>query len=813
MWTLPLGKDQNLLLAPVWPGWSFAGQGAILAGSFIGLVLLFVWLARWDRLVATPVHARWLLGVRLLIGTIAWSLASLQPTLVVERDNEAPSRVLIALDRSSSMDIADPQRSPTEAEVLEKALRMEPGNTHRLCRREIVHRILSDEGADLESVIAQSHALESIVFRERAEHFAAKPTAALTRDVETLIDGTDLSRAMQACLARSDSAGGKVIGVVLFSDGQHHGHGDPLAQARELARRNVPIFAVPIGSKTPPADIAVIDLKAPQQVAKGAETVVEAKVSLRGIVAGKLTLRWDAHGVSKDLPLEKVLDHDGKDTTLTFPIPLKFEEFGVHRVQLTVSPPERTMEISEQNNRLSTVIRVASEKVRVLLVDADVRWEHHYLATALQRDPDVSLDRVVFHAGRLGITPEERLESLGFAKRSLPKLQPEREDPLWAYDVIVLGDISPEDLPMADRRRIEAFVGERGGTLVLHAGKRWQPRGFSATHDDPLAKLVPIETANEVRPKDGFRIRLTDAGEAASFLRLADDEAEHRKTWAELPRHFWALTGTPKAGAVALGVVEIEGAKASAALATIVQSNYGFGKVIFFGIDSTWRWRYRVGDRHHHRLWGQLVRSVGADPWTPGASRLVRYGAVSPVVRPGEDAEAVVRIAESLAPPVGPVRIKVLRLGEQNKESMVGAFEIPNDGKRSRIWQGKLKGLPAGSYRLEPDMPVWKEHIAKEESLERRDLFTVLPPETSENADLATNYALLSAIAEASGGRVVEIEEIDRLPSLLRKLVATKHERMESRPWHDAPWTWYLFSLLLGLLTLEWTGRKWAGLP
>ena len=31
------------------------------------------------------------------------------------------------------------------------------------------------------------------------------------------------------------------------------------------------------------------------------------------------------------------------------------------------------------------------------------------------------------------------------------------------------------------------------------------------------------------------------------------------------------------------------------------------GKVLFVGLDSTWRWRYKAGDTYHHRFWGQLV--------------------------------------------------------------------------------------------------------------------------------------------------------------------------------------------------------------
>src|SRR5262249_40888804 len=39
----------------------------------------------------------------------------------------------------------------------------------------------------------------------------------------------------------------------------------------------------------------------------------------------------------------------------------------------------------------------------------------------------------------------------------------------------------------------------------------------------------------------------------------------------------------------------------------IVRQNYGFGRVLYIALDSTWRWRYKVGDQHHHRFWGQVI--------------------------------------------------------------------------------------------------------------------------------------------------------------------------------------------------------------
>ena len=58
---------------------------------------------------------------------------------------------------------------------------------------------------------------------------------------------------------------------------------------------------------------------------------------------------------------------------------------------------------------------------------------------------------------------------------------PAGPEALAAYGCIVLGDVSPEQLPPADRKRLEQFVAERGGTLVIVAGKRYMPMAYPET--------------------------------------------------------------------------------------------------------------------------------------------------------------------------------------------------------------------------------------------------------------------------------------------------------------------------------------------
>src|SRR5262249_19869630 len=146
-------------------------------------------------------------------------------------------------------------------------------------------------------------------------------------------------------------------------------------------------------------------------------------------------------------------------------------------------------EITLANNVATRFVRVTEEKAKVLLVDGEARWEYHYLANALARDSKVALERVVFAQPRIGAIKDDDVDRAEVPKTKLPEPKAERKeiDPLLDYQCIIVGDVAPEDLPLADRGRLLKYVAERGGTLILVAGKRFLPLAYTKlvkTDDD-----------------------------------------------------------------------------------------------------------------------------------------------------------------------------------------------------------------------------------------------------------------------------------------------------------------------------------------
>jgi hypothetical protein len=250
----------------------------------------------------------------------------------------------------------------------------------------------------------------------------------------------------------------------------------------------------------------------------------------------------------------------------------------------------------------------------------------------------------------------------------------------------------------------------------------------------------------------------------------------------------------------------------------IVRHNYGFGRVLYVGLDSTWRWRYRTGDTYHHRFWGQAIRWAASDKPLVTGNDFVRFGTRDAVYRHGQEIDLVVRLAEEAGPlaPDAVAAARVLRLkeGPNGGEESVALVPLSRREAQARVLDGKLRDLPAGQYAVELVIPDLGDKLngppgPDGQPGKLRATFTVTPPDSDEMVELATNYPLLEELAAKSGGRVFAPDDTAGLVELLTKRVVTREERAENRLWQ---W-WVTLVLVLSLLTVEWVGRKLAGLP
>lgn len=689
-----------------------------------------------------------------------------------------------------------------------------------LTRSEVCRRLLADDGAGLLKGLGGKFQVDLLGFgREVWDVPAERGDDLFTKSASSQVDFTDLGMPLRRALELAGPGRGEVRGVLLLTDGRHNRGPLPADEAARLGEHKVPVYPIALGTRQPGPDLAIVGLEAPNAVFKEAEAgrhtnvTVKATLQVRGLSAQEIVVELRSGGRVLD---QKHVVHDGKDRDYPLAFAAGLAEEGTQKLTVTVRPVAGQMH--PENASRSALVKVVEDQAEVLLIDGEARWEHHYLAAALGRDPMVRRPRcVVFVQPRLGRIEEDELRKLNHPALALPT----EPDALAPYDCVVLGDVSPEQLQPAERARLEKYVGERGGLLVIVAGKRFMPLAFSgakrqAEQSDPLLKLLPITEPRVVAPRVGFPITLTDEGKRTPLMRLSDEPGDH---WADLPPHYWGVVGRKKPAASCLAYYtdgQSNGKKAEEEQALIAWQQYGRGRVLFVGLDSTWRWRglSELGDKYHHRFWGQLVRWSATDKLLEGGTSQVRYGAVRAMYQSGEDIDLRLRLGDDLPAdlPKGPARARIVPQGGREAVAVVPLRR--RDGQ-PRVLEGKMRDLPPGQYRIDLDVPDLSDRLAPPTApgapAPRPAEFLVTPPEGREMLELTTDWDLLKALADqsGSGGRVYAPEEAAQLLAVLTRQESVREERTESRLWE---W-WPTLAAVLLLLTAEWVVRKWAGLP
>ena len=519
---------------------------------------------------------------------------------------------------------------------------------------------------------------------------------------------------------------------------------------------------------------------------------------------------------------------------------------------------KNTREARADNNQQSVIINVADEQSKVLLVDGEARWEFHYLWQALLRDRSMKVSSVVFVQPRIGKVSEAELKKLNNPSLTLPPPpaadKPE-QDELFNYDCIILGDVTPERLSRAERLRLQRYVADRGGTLVILAGKRGMPLAFGRAGSvsdrrtprakppvadapgsprdqqddglDPLIKMLPIEDAREVTRKEGFPITLTAEGKEADFLRLEPEGGlkETLERWQALPRHYWGVVGKAKKGATTLASVAgseknltpREKRQREQEQALMVRHNYGFGRVFFVGLDSTWRWRVlRTGDVYHHRFWSQTIRWAASDKPLLTGNKYLRFGTPQAVYTGSEPARVIVRLSEEIKtiPEKLTAQARIIRK-DGDKETAIALVPLQRRAMQPRVLEGQVRDLPGGHYLVELVIPELADKLQPQPGTDGkvaplRATFSVTREESGEMLQLATNWTLLKELADKNGtGKVYTAEDAGDLIELLTQKAITRTDNQENRLWQ---W-WVTLVVLLSLLTMEWAARSGSAFP
>jgi hypothetical protein len=409
----------------------------------------------------------------------------------------------------------------------------------------------------------------------------------------------------------------------------------------------------------------------------------------------------------------------------------------------------------------------------VLHLEGLPRWDFRFLKNSMQRDHGL---------GGSGQEPDIRLEA---EIRRLPPDQqamalPRTLEQVSNYHTIILGDVSPKLLTPAFIDLLDQAVREKGVGLIVEAGPNAMPHAF----DDKLHKLLPVlprpGTAGlEPHPAKPFRVELTPEGSLHESLRFHDDPGRNRNTWEHLPPFYWCSAVERVApGAVVLATnpgVEMRQGK----LPLIAHHYAGQGRVLFVGTDSTWTWRQNVGDRFFYKFWGQSIRFVAR---RDKAGSKESYLEARPYrVQPGEPVQVELMAFAEARPRTEPaLRVRVPGLKPTD------TLELQADPSLPGRYTGKFTPATPGDVHIEFDQEGGRT------PLEAR--VKVLGA-AEELRYPNVNRPALEQLAGLSGGRVVELTELAKLPEWLEGETHSSGLHLEETVWDN-----WLFLLLIVLL-------------
>lgn len=799
--------------------------GALLFGCFVLAVAIVVSIYRYERrLVSRPVGYG-LLGLRIaVLATLL--LMALQPTFTWTTVRQDQNRILIALDVSESMDLVDRQADANERRHWAESLGMiqssesdsptsdddgvpqipaqssQPEAKTNLSRFELARQLLLAPERGLLERLQQVAQLEFTIFSASTTPTTAEElTGSRSELAINLRPGvTSYKELLTEAASRDD-----LTAVLLLTDGVETGDEGSIEAASQLGGMNRPVYSLLAGSLNQPVDLAMESIDHPESVYKGDQPLIRVRASTHGFENTPLTLTL-TDIVSGNRMTRNVIGGE-RFVDAEFEMPLN--EAGRRRFILEIQPSEvggKRDELQTDNNRQEFAINVVDDTARVMIVDGEARWEFRFLESAYHRDERVDLNAILFQQPYLGLLPRT------FFAANLPAGNQQRET-LEDLDLLVWGDADPRNVDQSTWEQLERFVADGGGTLVVSAGRRY----YSTALQHPvLGRMLPVD---HVRPIDrddedpklsprerGFHLQLTPQGKQHPLMKLQTETEDNAAAWEQLPGHLWGLEGTPKSGAVTLAVplgVNAGGTSRRPVGSVIVQ-NYGLGRVVWLGIDSTWRWRARSGDRDHYRFWGQMSRWA-AEMRSSAGSDDVRFALDATEVQVGEQTTVRARWSPKLAQNSGEIDAFVeVYPADAEQDVPLLSFPLSPVETEPRLHEGMVPQLPPGEYKLElkaRDLPLGSQEIST-------DLF-VTARQNSENTRLAASRTRLDQLAAVSDGAVYRPHEIDLLLERLDPDWRSLIEKQDIPLWSH----WFLFVIIMGLLGAEWMTRKWHGLP
>ena len=508
-------------------------------------------------------------------------------------------------------------------------------------------------------------------------------------------------------------------------------------------------------------------------------------------------------------------------------------------------------EATEINNSRLIAVDRGSEPRRVLYVSGRPNWEYKFLRRAVETDARTELVALIRIAkkeakfefrGRSGersnslfrgFEADEQEVAEEYDEPVLVRLGtkdddellsgfPEKSVDLFRYDAVILDDIEADFFTVDQHLLIREFVSRRGGGFLMLGGQESFRQGeYDRT---PIGEMLPVELRRSVAAANGpVRLSLTREGWLQPWVRLRSDEEDERLRLQSMS-FFRTLNPTQRTrpGAQVMATVTDSSGKSWPAL---VVQRFGRGHTAALCIGDFWRWRLHEGLQQYERRrrrasaesttpWDQLPEEDRGD-FARSIRQMVRW-LVSEVPRR-------LTVTSSAAPGEGihslQLSARVRDLEFHAREDAKVIFQITRpDGT-----QLQLSGRPASdeigrfdAHFLASTPGAWQctvTAILENSEGDPEELSAAhgwaCQPDQREMASVQLNTKWLAAVAEQTGGRLIQPDELDSFVEELETAHAPVMEKFFWPLWNQ----WTVFLAALGCFLADWTIRRRLGVP
>ncbi len=568
-----------------------------------------------------------------------------------------------------------------------------------------------------------------------------------------------------------------VAGVVVVSDGNNNA-GATLESAGKLAKeRRIPILLAGTGLERPQNDVVIESVNVPDTSFKDDRLDLDVVLRRHGYQDKPLKLKVTRAGRT----LRELTVEPGDETRTTVDASFVENEHGSLAYRVEIEPQDN--ELLERNNSRDFQVMVLEDRIKTLLIDQYPRWESRYVRMMLSRDKRVKL-KTIF----IGSQEKEML-------RTDDGMYPASQKELFAYQLVFLGDVNPDNFSREQLSDLRDFVVERGGTLMVMAGNLYMPEAYFGT---PLIELFPFHSkpsaagTRETKPVGSRNIKLKPAyeGRHDNLLQIGRTPAQSEQLWENLPGMNWVNDKVATSPATDRLVATENGHP------VMVKTYAGAGKVLYVGSDSFWRWRDRARWRYHHRFWGQIVlwaatgRTTGSDKHVKLMSNRLRYA-------PGEIVRIKTRLLDDEEVPIEQAQATISVLNEKDEVVRKTAL-LPVKGAPGE-YRAEIHGLPRGHFRVKPEVFELREKDIKTEiNFEIGDLAVGEYVHLSLNKDKMKKWA----------DHYADVYQPGTLVHALEPVSIEEKTRADFEIWN----TFYFMILVILLLGAEWQLRKRARL-